>query len=312
MRNIVTAFLVTLCLAASAPSAEKPARPFPEIERVLIVSIDGLRPDLLLRGDTPTLHGLLDTGTFTFWARTTEMSITLPSHVSMLTGVPPAKHGVVWNKEAPTDRSPYPDVPTLFEIAHKYGYTCALATGKSKFDTFNRAGALDWDYIPDKAKTTNDDVVQHASQIIKAHQPQVMFVHFPGVDSAGHAYGWGSPQQMAEIKAVDKALGQIITATKLAKTFNHTLLIVTADHGGQGRVHGPNDVRSRHIPWIAAGPGIRQNYDLTRIPSLTVNTEDTFATACFVLGLPIDRNVDGKSVFMIFDAPMQLLVDSPR
>jgi len=75
-----------------------------------------------------------------------------------------------------------------------------------------------------------------------------------------------------------------------------TLVIITADHGGAGATHGPDDPRSRHIPWIAVNPAIRQGYDLTRNSRLVVNTEDTFATACFVLGLPMEAGMDGKPI----------------
>jgi arylsulfatase A-like enzyme len=75
-----------------------------------------------------------------------------------------------------------------------------------------------------------------------------------------------------------------------------TLIILTADHGGQGRGHGADDARSRHIPWIAAGPGIRRNFDLTRYAELNINTEDTFATACFFLGISPSPRIDGKPI----------------
>ena len=75
-----------------------------------------------------------------------------------------------------------------------------------------------------------------------------------------------------------------------------TLVILTADHGGAGMTHGPDDPRSRHIPWIAAGPGIRRGFDLTRNAALEVNTEDTFATACYMLGIKPSAKVTGKAV----------------
>ncbi len=76
-----------------------------------------------------------------------------------------------------------------------------------------------------------------------------------------------------------------------------TFILLSADHGGQGRGHGAEDARSRHIPWIANGPGIRQNLDLTIYPSLVINTEDTFATVCWLLAIPSrTRNLDGKPV----------------
>jgi len=76
-------------------------------------------------------------------------------------------------------------------------------------------------------------------------------------------------------------------------------VILSADHGGAGRTHGPEDPRSRTIPWIIAGPGIRRNFDLTRIADLNVETTDTFATACALLNIPIERRISGKFVSQI-------------
>jgi len=80
-----------------------------------------------------------------------------------------------------------------------------------------------------------------------------------------------------------------------------TAFIITADHGGFGRQHGPDDPRCRYIPWICFGPGIRQNLDLTTLDLSTtgrdaIDTEDTFCTACYLLGIPIIKPVDGKAV----------------
>ncbi len=79
-----------------------------------------------------------------------------------------------------------------------------------------------------------------------------------------------------------------------------TVVIVTADHGGLGKTHGGEDPRSRSIPWIAAGPGVRRGYDLTREGTLTVNTEDTAATACWLLGLHPTVELDGRPVTAAF------------
>ena len=68
-------------------------RPVPAIDRAVIISIDGLRPDVLLRATTPALHALLDAGTFPFHADTTDMAATPPSPPRILTtGAPPPPH----------------------------------------------------------------------------------------------------------------------------------------------------------------------------------------------------------------------------
>src|SRR5688572_30416674 len=123
-------------------------RPAPRPRRVLVISVDGLRPDLLLRCDTPNMHRLFRNGCYTFWARTVPQGITLPSHTSMLTGVTPRRHGIEWNRDLPLFRPVYPSFPTLFELAHNAGFTTAIATGKSKFGTIIKPKMLTWQWIP--------------------------------------------------------------------------------------------------------------------------------------------------------------------
>jgi arylsulfatase A-like enzyme len=94
----------------------------------------------------------------------------------------------------------------------------------------------------------------------------------------------------------DKSVGIVIDALKAAGIFEDTLVIISADHGGSGKSHGKDDPRSRYIPWIAVGPGIRKNLDLTSYRELTVHTEDTFATACRFLGLPMPEGTQGKPI----------------
>ena len=243
----------------------------------------------------------METGSFTFWARTTAVAMTLPSHTSMLTGVTVNKHLIEWNRDLPLRNSVYPAFPTLFEAAKSHGYTTAMVAGKSKFNILEKPGTLDWSWITTDSATEDPDVAAHAIAIINDHTPQVMFVHFPSVDNAGHAKGWGSVEQLATAERADAALGAVLAALDEVKLRDQTLVILTADHGGAGRYHGADDERSRHIPWIVAGPGVRRNFDLTLVSELTVNTYDTFATACFVMKIPLDKRLDGKPLTQIFE-----------
>jgi predicted AlkP superfamily pyrophosphatase or phosphodiesterase len=269
----------------------------PVASRVLIVSIDGLRPDVALRANMPHLRSLMARGSFSFWANTTDVAVTLPSHTSMLTGVTPEKHGIHYNADKEDNKPEFPLVPTLFDLAKKQGRTTALCAGKSKFRAFDRPGALDWKFI----KEANDaTVASMAAAIIHEHHPDVLFVHFPENDRVGHAIGWGTPEQIKAVEGADEGLGQVLAALDAEHLTDSTLIILSADHGGNGRTHGGLDPRSRHIPWIAAGPGVKQNYDLTLNIKLVIYTYDTFATACYVLGIPLPSNLDGKPVLDIF------------
>lgn len=302
---IVALLLVGAALAPAAPAT----RPTKESRRVLIISVDGLRPDLMLRGDAPTLRRMLDEGTYTLWAQTTAVAVTVPSHVSMLTGARPNIHRIEWNHDLPLASPVYPMVPTLFELAKKAGYTTGLIAGKSKFDVLAKPGTLDVSWMPSAETVTNREVLGHALDVVNRGAPQVMVVHFPETDNVGHKLGWGSPEQMVAIREADAAIGTLLGTLASRGLLEQTLVIVTADHGGAGRRHGADDVRSRCIPWIAVGPGVRRGVDLTTVaPDRAVRTEDTFATACDFLGIAVDPALDGRPVLEAFDRRGQELM----
>jgi predicted AlkP superfamily pyrophosphatase or phosphodiesterase len=275
--------------------------------RVLIVSVDGLRPDVALRADMPNLRSLMHNGAFTFFASTTPAAVTLPSHTSMLTGVTIERHGISGNDDKAAATEPLL-VPTIFNLAKAAGISSGMASGKSKFSLY--ASAIDYPWYPghgekySAASGTNevhDNVTaDHAIEIIHDHAPRLMFVHFAWNDAIGHSQGWGSAAQITGLADTDKQLGRVLDALRDVKVFDQTTVIVSADHGGSGRTHGAGDEESHYIPWIIAGPNTRKDYDLSLIRTLRVQTYDTFATACWVLNLTPSPDIDGKVVKQAF------------
>ncbi|WP_161554478.1 alkaline phosphatase family protein [Sinomicrobium soli] len=66
---------------------------------VLLISIDGLRPDFYLgeEWDTPTLKSLMKTGVYADGINSVFPSVTYPSHTSIVSGAFPDKHGIFYN-----------------------------------------------------------------------------------------------------------------------------------------------------------------------------------------------------------------------
>jgi predicted AlkP superfamily pyrophosphatase or phosphodiesterase len=295
----LTVLIAALALSHAEVGATRTARPVPAITRALIVSVDGLRPDLISRAHASEMEGLMKRGTFTLWARTTDVAVTLPSHVSMLTGVPPSKHGITWNSKV--EPVVYPLWPTLFEVARASGYTTAMATGKSKFIALEKPGTLDWAYVPGDAVITDEAVADTATDWIARFAPEVMFVHLPSVDLVGHDKGWGSPQQIAAVQRADRCVGRILDALRARGLMDSTVVILSADHGGSGKTHGADVPRSHEIPWIVSGPGIVHDRDLTK-DAVVVRTEDTFATVCWLLGITPPKPIDGHPITRILES----------
>ena len=301
-RGLAKLALLAFALAGAPARVEAPAagrtepaarEQAPLTDRVVIISIDGLGPDVLKESFAPNLRSLMAKGSYTLSALTTETVKTLPSHVSMLTGVTPEKHGVLWNDAF----HGYPKVPTLMEVVKRArpGLTTALVAGKPKFRTFLRSG-VDWSFVPEAADVTDADVARQAAFLVREHQPNLLFVHLPNVDQVGHAVGWGSLQQRAAVSRADAAVGRVLDALRGQGLLDQTAVIVTADHGGVGRNHEPGDAKSIRIPWLLSGPGVRRGFDLSKVPGLEVHTEDTFATASWLLGVPLAPEVDGRPV----------------
>src|SRR4026208_1400028 len=100
-------------------------------DHVLVISIDGGKPGVIAQSRMPFLKRLVAEGACTWTARTIFPSITLPSHVSMLTGVGPARHQILWNVWKP--EAGVVKVPTIFSEARKLDLLTAMFVGKEKF-----------------------------------------------------------------------------------------------------------------------------------------------------------------------------------
>lgn len=262
-----------------------------QVEHVIIISIDGLRPDALALADTPALDALRAAGAYSPTAQAVLPSVTLVNHASMLGGMIPEKHGIAWNELDPSLGKI--KGPTLFSVARQANLSTAMVVGKPKLDHLVLPGSVD-DYT--YAGFTDKQVVDVALQVIKNGLPNVLFIHLPDVDSAGHLTGWMSAGQLLAIGNTDSLVGDIVAALDTGNYLESTLLIITADHGGSGLSHGSNSPEDMTIPWLAVGPNVPAG--LTIESNIVVF--DTAATALYALNVPIPEEWDGRPVTEIF------------
>lgn len=259
---------------------------------MVIISIDGLRPDALEQADTPILDGLRAQGAYSPAAKTVLPSVTLVSHASMLGGMSPAKHGIYWNSDNPNLGKI--KGPTLFSAAHATGLSTAMVVGKPKLEHLVLPGSVD-NYI--YAGFTDRQVANEAVALIQSDMPALLFIHLPDVDSVGHAVGWMSLAQLLALHMTDSLIGEIVTALQEQGYFAQTLLIITADHGGSSRQHGSDSPEDMTIPWLVVGPGVPAGITLQR----EIVTYDTAATALYALHVPVPPEWDGQPVLEIFE-----------
>lgn len=276
----------------------------PRAEHVFIISFDQGNPDLIQRADMPTFHQMAAEGAHDWHAYTIVPSLTLPSHTSMLTGVGPQAHQILWNSYEP-ERG-LVKVPTIFSLAKQHGLTTAMFVGKEKFKHLLLPGSVDefvWPQPEDDALA----VARAFAADVGKLKPNLCFIHFRDPDTAGHAHGANSPEKMAALADCDDALKTIKDAIAAAGIADSSVIILTADHGShdvknrEGKMvctHGSAETSDVTIPWIAWGNGVKKNFAITA----PVVQYDTAATALWLLNVPLPESFWGRPVTSAFES----------
>ena len=136
---------------------------------VLMISIDGMRPDYVTHADEhglriPHLRQFLTSGAYATGVRGIYPTVTYPSHTTLVTGVWPAQHGIVNNLVFdPEHRFEgawywYADqikVPTLWDAAHEAGI---------------RTGSVSWPVTVD-SKSIDDDLPEFWRSDVSGEHP---------------------------------------------------------------------------------------------------------------------------------------------
>ena len=280
------AVLITVLVTWSIPAPDQAARPVAassgdHIDRVVVVSVDGLNPEAIRRlgpAGAPTLHRLMASGASTLNARTAvELTLTLPTHTGMLTGrkvsAAAGGHGVTFNRDngRTVHRAAGGYVASAFDVVHDRGGRTALFASKSKFAFFNRTwsryGARDRvgvnngrDKINHYVMRTDENQLTSAvvSRLTGSGTPAYTFVHLKGPDESGHSTGFMSGSYLQAVADADARIGRILQAIdSQARLRDHTALIVTSDHGGLGSGHGDaTQAYNTTVPFFVRAPGV--------------------------------------------------------
>jgi predicted AlkP superfamily pyrophosphatase or phosphodiesterase len=261
-------------------------------ETVLLVSIDGMRPDGLQQAHTPTIDALIARGSHTLVAQTVMPSVTLPAHTSMFRSVLPERHGITDNIWIPMAR-PVPSIVDL--IAHADRAAAAFHCWEQLRD-LAAPGSLDHSFYLNYS--SNPDVhidravAVAAAEYLRRKRPAFVFLYLGVTDEIGHKHGWMSPEYLAAIADADSALNIVVDTLNSCGYLDTTTIIVQSDHGGHDQTHGTNRPEDMTIPWIIAGPDTRVGHTI----QTPVHITDTAATIAHLLGLRPDKAWTGKPI----------------
>ena len=115
--------------------------------------------------------------------------------------------------------------------------------------------------------------MSHAAARLRDPATDAVFVFFDGPDAAGHATGFGGPEYLAAVTVADRAIATFLAVVAERPGFadEDWQIVVTTDHGGEGRTHGGTSAAESTIPFLvvsrhAAAPRLGddvRNVDVT-------------------------------------------------
>ena len=231
------------------PRDAGPARCGPPSRKMLLLVIDGCRVDRLAEARTPFLDRLAAEGVAYRSCQTVYPARTVTGFSSMLTGAPPAVHGLRSNF-APSlgvkCESIFDVVPAsrLVGIAHlvdAFGPRVATVTAVMPNDEIDAA------------------LCGRARQVVEDEDPDLLVVQTLSVDQTGHFRGSYHDEYLAHIESTDAELERLVMW--LAERWGGlegVTIGVLSDHG-QGRGiggHGHWTPPERLVPCIWWGAGV--------------------------------------------------------
>lgn len=264
-------FSLTLLFATLRPAmGQDKAAPL-----LVVISVDGLRPDYVTAADAhgakvPHLRKFLHEGTYAQGVTGVIPTVTYPSHTTLMTGVWPAKHGILANQTFDPLQKNHEgwywyaeDIrePTLWDAASAAGRTTASiqwpVTVGAKINwnipELWRAGTAEdakllrvvstpgllaeakaaiGEYRGGSDATPESDEVRgkYAAWILENKHPGLLTLHLIALDHIEHEAQPFSPKAMAVLERLDAVIGKVREAAERAAP-GRAYVAVVSDHG---------------------------------------------------------------------------------
>ena len=240
----------------------------------MLISIDGLKPEYVLQADVyklkiPNLRSLVSRGAHATGVTGVVPTVTYPSHTTLVTGVAPARHGIVanttfdpFNKNQGGWYASDIKVPTLWDAVMDAGRTTgnvhwpvtvgaritwnlpqywrtgeaddrklvrALST-PALYDTMEREVGTRYADGIDESIEGDELRARFAVRMIESRRPALMLAYFTALDHEQHAKGPFSPTALATLERIDAIVGAMMAAAVRAYGGDVVIAIVS-DHG---------------------------------------------------------------------------------
>jgi predicted AlkP superfamily pyrophosphatase or phosphodiesterase len=267
VKSLHLALLFVLLLAALAA-----AEPIPAKDRIVVlISIDGFpawiwkEPTLVM----PNVRRLAQEGAVAERMTVSNPSVTWINHTTLVTGVSPRRHGVLFNgllvRNGPTqppgiepwrDKAELVRVPTLYDAA----FAAGLKTAQVDWVAILNSGTISHEFleVPKPGGEIERELVatgvlsaedvrgfgkgknivwrdamwtRAATHIIETKKPNLLLFHVLTTDASNHQFGPGSLPSMTAYAYADRLVGDVLDALTRAGLRERATIVITTDHG---------------------------------------------------------------------------------
>lgn len=238
--------LALLLVAASAQAGQ----PLPPVAAapptLLLISLDGVSPTMLRRGDTPHLDRLAGEGVAAAWMNPAYPTLTFPNHYSIVTGLRPDRHGIVHNtmrdaqagdfsikhRAAVQDSRWWEGAEPLWVTAERAGLRTAVTSWPGSEAPVRGVQPTRWSVF-DASVPVADRIDRVDSWLREPEdsRPRLATLYFEHIDSAAHRHGPEAAPTRAAVRMIDAALGELVERLRARAQLDQVNIVVVSDHG---------------------------------------------------------------------------------
>ncbi len=284
--------LAACATTSSSPPAAATAATAPNVaaqqQKLLLISIDGLRADMLDRGITPNIGRLVREGVRAQWMTPSYPSLTFPNHYTIVTGLRPDHHGIIHNsmhedalgqfqlhvRESVADARWWGGEP-IWVGAEKAGVRTAVWSwpgSEAAIQGVRPSQLHGYDErvsLPDRVDQVLGWLDQHGPQ-----SPRLVTLYMEQVDKAGHNHGPESPEYTDAVAVADSAVGRLLDGLQARGLADTTNVILVSDHGMAGVPAGQVVATEDMIdPAIAREISVGQSIGFAPLPGRQAQAE---------------------------------------
>ena len=213
---------------------------------VILVSVDGFRANYLDRYAPPTLARIAAEGVRAESLTPVFPTKTFPNHYSLVTGLHPAKHGIVGNtiydsafsapfnprnRESMQDARWWGGEPVWVTL-EKQGQIAAPFLWPGSEAAIEGGHPRYW--LPYQNAYTAEERIQWVLDCLRLpakDRPTFLTLYFSHVDASGHVSGPESPATEKAVHLVDRYLSLLLDNLETRGLLDDINLLITSDHG---------------------------------------------------------------------------------